>query len=452
MLDATFVVNETARVLHFNFPVIAARMRHRNLSGHRRTAILVASVAVALACGSTSARGQGGPAPVVVAPVIEREVASSQSFVANVNPRRRSTVGSAVDGRVAEYLVDAGQAVETNEPLALLRTKTIEIEVAGAEAELDLRRAELAELHNGSRPAEIELAEATMRAAEAANVYAKAKLARAERLFNSSSGLSQDEFEATKSEAVAAIANASAANSSLELVREGPRTEQIDQAAARVAVQEQIVAGLKDRLSKYTIRSPFNGYVSSELTEAGAWVRQGDPVAEVVEIDPVEVEVFVPESSIRFVKKGVSCSLSFDALPGETFTGTVDQIVPLADSRSRTFPVRVLVENPLVDARHALLPGMLARAFLPTGDSQVRMLVAKDALQLGGPNPTLLKVTGEQVTIVPVRTGPSMGSWISVESLSPDGLQVGDLVVTRGNERLRGGQAVIISETQTPPQ
>ena len=244
----------------FHFPVITARMRHRTRSGRRRTAILVASVAVALACGPTAVLGQGGPAPVVVAPVIEREVASSQSFVANVNPRRRSIIGSAVDGRVAEYLVDAGQAVEANEPLALLRTKTIEIEVAGAEAELELRRAELAELHNGSRPAEIELAEATMRAAEAANDYAKAKLARAERLFNSSSGLSQDEFEATKSEALTAIANASAASSSLELVREGPRTEQIDQAAARVAVQEQIVAGLKDRLSKYTIRSPFDGY------------------------------------------------------------------------------------------------------------------------------------------------------------------------------------------------
>ena len=162
--------------------------------------------------------------------------------------------------------------------------------------------------------------------------------------------------------------------------------------------------------------------------------------------------MFVPESSIRFVKKGVTCLLSFDALPGETFTGTVDQIVPLADSRSRTFPVRVLVENPPVDSRHALLPGMLARAFLPTGDSELRMLVAKDALRLGGPSPTLLKVAGEQVTIVPVRTGPSMGSWISVESLAPDGLQVGDLVVTRGNERLRPGQTVKISETQSPPK
>jgi HlyD family secretion protein len=426
-------------------------MRYLSLSAARYGRMLIGLAVACFAIGSTLARGQGGPATVVVAPVIEREVASSQNFVANVNPRRRSVVGSAANGRIAEYLVDAGQAVEANQPLAQLRTKTIEIELAGAEAELELRRSELDELRNGSRPAEIELAEATARAVEASSDYAKAKLSRAERLFKTSSGFSQDEFEAAKAEALTAIAKVSEAKSSLQLVREGPRQEQIGQAAARVAVQEQIVAGLTDRLSKYTIRSPFNGFITSELTEAGAWVREGDAIAEVVEIDPVEVEVFVPESSIRFVKKGITCSLIVDAFPDKIFTGTVDQIVPLADSRSRTFPVRVLVENPLVESDHALLPGMLARVSLPTGSSKIRMLVAKDALRLGGASPTVLKIEGDMTAIIPVRTGPAMGSWISVESLEPDALKVDDLVVTRGNERLRPGQQVKISQRQSPP-
>jgi hypothetical protein len=71
---------------------------------------------------------QGGPpaAPVVVAPVIEREVASFRSFVGNVNPNRQSMIGSAVDGRVVEYLIRAGQQVEEGQPLAKLRTGTID--------------------------------------------------------------------------------------------------------------------------------------------------------------------------------------------------------------------------------------------------------------------------------------------------------------------------------------
>jgi hypothetical protein len=79
------------------------------------------------------------------------------------------------------------------------------------------------------------------------------------------------------------------------------------------------------------------------------------------------------------------------------------------------------------------------------------MLVAKDALRLGGANPTVIKVVGDKTVIVAVRTGPAMGSWISVEPVASGALKVDDLVVTRGNERLRPGQEVKISEHQSPP-
>lgn len=418
--------------------------------GDFRTPVAMTALLVSLAT-ATSGWAQGGPAPVVVAPVVEREVASEQSFVANVNPRRRTMIGSAVDGRVLEYLVNAGEAVDAGQALAQLRTRTIEIELAGAEAELELRQAELAELENGSRPEEIALAEASTAAARAAHEYAQSKLARAERLYQSSSGLSRDEYESVRAEALSAAAELNQAESNERLVREGPRAEQIEQAAAQVAMQQQVVDGLKDRLAKYTIRSPFRGFVVSELTEAGAWVQQGGEVAEVVEIDPVEVEVFVPESNIRFVQPGDEAKLSIESAPGETFTGTIDQIVPLADGRSRTFPVRILVENPQKDSRHALLPGMLARVSLPTGQLKPRLMVPKDALQLGGATAVVVQVVDGEARIVPVRTGASMGSWIAVEPLSSTDLRPDDLVVTRGNERLRPGQAVTISKRQPPP-
>jgi multidrug efflux pump subunit AcrA (membrane-fusion protein) len=413
----------------------------------RTTVALLASVGLL-----GQAIGQGGPATVVVAPVIEREVTPTQSFVANVRPRRDSVIGSAVDGRVEHYLVNAGQAVKEGQELAQLRTRTIKIEVAAAEAELTLRRAELAELENGSRPEEIQLAEASARAAEAGMEYATAKLARAERLFLNKSGVSKDEYEAARAESITATERATEAKYSLKLMRDGPRTERIEQARARRDMQEQVVAGLRDRESKYTICAPFDGFVAAELSEAGAWVKQGDALAQVVEIDPVEVEVFVPESNVRFVRKGNRCVVQVSALGEKGFPGTIDQVVPLADNRSRTFPVRILVDNPGSESRHELMPGMLARAILPTGQASVRMLVPKDALQFGGPNPIVFKVDSDKAVLVPVRTGPSLESWIAVESLAPDALKPDDLVVTRGNERLRPGQDLVISERQSPPE
>ena len=416
-----------------------------------RTPVAIGAALLTSLMVVTTGWAQGGPSPVVVAPVIQREVASQQSFVANVNPHRRTTIGSAVDGRVLEYLVNAGAAVEEDQPLAQLRTTTIEIELAGAQAELELREAELAELKNGSRPEEIALAEAATEAARAAHEYAQAKLARARRLFETSAGLSRDEYESVRADALAAAAELDRAQSNERLVREGPRVEQIEQAAAQVEVQQQVVDRLKDQLSKYTIRSPFRGFVVSEHTEAGAWVQQGGAVAEVVEIDPVEVEVFVPESNIRFIQPGDQAQLTVEAAPGKSFTGKIDEIVPLADARARTFPVRIVVDNPEVGSRRALLPGMLARVSLPSGGHEPNLLVPKDALQLGGATPKVVQVVDGQAHLVPVRTGASMGTWIAVEPLNESALRPGDLVVTHGNERLLPGQAVTISRQQSPP-
>ncbi len=437
----------TVEPLRNPFPDRGVRRRPAQLIG---LTLLLALIGGAIA--PSPAAAQQGPASVVVAPVIEQEIASRKSFVANVNPRRRSVVGSAVDGRVLEYKVDAGESVEAGQPLAQLRTQTIEIELAGAEAELELRRRELEELENGSRPEEIALAEASARAAEASNEYAQARLGRAERLFRDGSGLSQDEFESARAAALEAAANLVGSQSSLQLAREGPRQEQIDQAAAQVAVQQQVVEGLKDRVEKYTVRAPFAGFVSSELTEAGSWVREGDPVAEVIEIDPVEVEVFIPESIVRFVQRGDLTEVTVGALPGDSFIGRVDRLVPLGDGRSRTFPVRLLVENPADDLQHALLPGMLANVSMPSDKKQTRLLVPKDALQLGGKESTILRVVNGKAAPVAVRTGPALGSWISVEPIEPGGLSVDDEVVTRGNERLRPGQEVSISDRQEPPE
>jgi multidrug efflux pump subunit AcrA (membrane-fusion protein) len=391
------------------------------------------------------AKAQQGPASVVVADVLRFDVSARQSFVGNVVANRRVIVGSAVDGRVLDSPIKAGQPIATRDTLALVRTVTIEIEIEAAKAELELRVAELEELQNGSRPEEIQLAEASLEAAGALRDYAKTKFSRAERLIASGSGISQDEFEEARSEYLRAVAMVAEASSQLELVRQGPRPEKIRQAAARVEVQKQVIAGLEDRLDKYTVRAPFDGFVITEMTQAGAWLTQGQAVAEIVEIDPIEIELFVPESNIGFVRKGLQVVVRVDALPGRDFPGEVVQIVPFADPRARTFPVKVRVPNPAEEAGHPLLPGMLAQVRLPTSLARESLMVPKDALQLGGEQPVVMKVADGKAVSVAVVVGPSLGNLIAVEPAGDAVLDEGDLVVVRGNERLRNDQAVVIA-------
>lgn len=411
-----------------------------------RARIGVAAAALWVSLGSLhGAAAQQGAANVVVADVVRVDVAARQSFVGNVTPFRRVVVGSAVDGRVLEYPIRAGQQVAAQQTLAQLRTAMIEIEIEGAKAELQLRLAELEELRNGSRPEELRLAQAGVEAATAMQAFATARYNRAQRLARDGSGISQDEYEEARAQALQASAALAEATAQLDLVRQGPRQERIQQAAARAEVQQQMIAALEDRRDRFTVLAPFDGFVATELTQSGAWLQQGMAVAEIVDIDPVEVEVFVPESNIGFIRRGLKCTVRVEAFPGRDFPGEVVQIVPLADARARTFPVKVRVDNPAQDGQHALLPGMLAHVRLPTSSQSQELMVHKDALQLGGPQPVVFKIVDAAAVAVAVTPGVSLDSLIAVEPAGEVLLSEGDQIVVRGNERLRGGQAVNVT-------
>ena len=121
----------------------------------------------------------------MAAPVVEQTVAATQTFVGTVMPLRVATIGSAVGGRVIERPVEEGDRVEANQAVAQLLTDTIALEVAGAEGELELRKQQLAELENGTRPEEIAQAEARMAAAAARQEFLDARYARMQSLLDS---------------------------------------------------------------------------------------------------------------------------------------------------------------------------------------------------------------------------------------------------------------------------
>ena len=110
---------------------------------------LLIGFAAALPCSLALAQG-GPPATVVAERVVEESLATGKAFVGTLMPQRRSVVGTAVDGRVVEFIAKEGTWVQKGDPLAKLLTNTIEIEIKSAEAELNLREKELEEMLTGS--------------------------------------------------------------------------------------------------------------------------------------------------------------------------------------------------------------------------------------------------------------------------------------------------------------
>jgi RND family efflux transporter MFP subunit len=394
------------------------------------------------------------PASVVVAPVIQREVSAGQTFVGAAMPSRKSIVGSAVEGRVEKLFVNDGEPVslgeqdesglQRGEPVAQLLTDTISLEVGVAAAEKLLREQELAELEAGSRAEEIAQAKAKLGSAEALKEFAQSRYSRVKALFEQGKTTSREEFEESLSVFLAADQNQIAAQAAHQMAVAGPRPEQIAQARARLQMATEQWKKLESQKAKYTIRAPFDGFVVAKRTEVGEWVKPGDPVVEVVALDPIEIEVTVPEVYIRHVNLGGQVSVRFDALSDQTFTGEVARVIPNADLRSRTFPVKVQLANPKGADGHLIKAGMVARVTLAVGPKVQATLVPKDALVLGGPQPIVMLVVDDPqakvktVRPVPVQLGIAEAAFIQVTG----DLRAGQEVVVVGNERVRPGQPI----------
>jgi len=434
----------------------------------RWNAWALASVAVAVASRGPQALCQQA-VPVVAAVVSTQELQAGQPFVGTVMPARTSDVGSAVDGRLVAMPVEEGQRVEEGEPIAELLRGLLEIERAGALAELDRLRQVLGELEAGSRPEELDQARALVAGFEARLDYARGRLDRLKRLAERGTSTA-DELQDAQTELRSTEAQLQGGRAALALAVAGPRKEQIAQAAAAVAVQEAAVERINDQLGKHTIRAPFAGWIVERFAEKGQWLNRGGLVARVAELDRVEVEARVPELSVRGLRPGGDVRLEFDAVPQQSWIGTIIRVVPQADLLSRSFPVRIAVENRVIDGTPQLKGGMLARAWLPVGATGSATVVPKDALVLGGPRPIVFVIDPSEggaasgdaaagagsVRPVEVAVGAAVGGGVEVRGA----LQPGTLVVIRGNERLRPGTAVAYelasapkaAAARTPPQ
>ncbi len=405
------------------------------------------------------------PAPkVFVVSVRQDTVSEPRSFVGTIKPLRKSIVGSAAPGRVEEYLVNDGDFVTKGQPIAHLRRGIIGAEKKAAEAELRLRKAELAELAD-SWGDKVKHAQAKLASAQAMLAFRESKRERGKTLGPSATREELEENIALASQTQALVEEAITA---VRLLTRGPNQQlepghkneaEMTAAAtwtyalgeAKIAVQAAEVERLTEQFDRHTMFAPFDGYVTAELTEVGQWVMQGDPVAEIVELSQVDVEVGVLEDYVARLDLSIVGDVEVPALRGQRFEGRIAVINPQADARARTFPIKVRVQNTIDAMKGPLLKaGMFARVTLGVGEPLSVPLIPKDAVVLGGKIPLVYVVDtdkGGKMTVrpVPVTLGASRGLWISVGNGE---IKEGEQIVVEGNERLRPMQEVRIEKRE----
>jgi RND family efflux transporter MFP subunit len=184
---------------------------------------------------------------------------------------------------------------------------------------------------------------------------------------------------------------------------------------------------------KKNIKAPFNGIVMEKSVEKGEWVKIGGTVAVVADDSEIDIIVDVPAEMLQYLKSGREIDITAGALK---LKGKFISFVPKGDVATRTFSVKIRLKNP-----DGLVEGMEARALLPTASRQKSLLVARDALVVKFGKNVVFVVEEGKAKMVPVAIQGYSGLLVGVAG--PD-LEAGQQVVVKGNERLFGGEQLVI--------
>lgn len=213
---------------------------------------------------------------------------------------------------------------------------------------------------------------------------------------------------------------------------------QVDQAIANEKLAQK-------RLSDASLYAPAAGFISKRAIEPGQTASSGNPVFEIVMLDPVEINVGVPETDIHLVRVGQTASVTIPALPTESFEGKVRVINVSADPNTRTYMTRIVVPNPA----HILRVGMVAEARIEA-DRTVHLVTLPVETILRDPQGATIVFVyypeQQRVYAKRVETGVVYGREIAIKS----GLSGDEAVVFAGQERLRDGTVVSLTGGSAP--
>ncbi len=371
-----------------------------HMSGLRSSAMVVMSAVLGLTLAVSSAHGEKpGDTLVSVDEVVYGPVSQTFPLIGRLIARRAGKVAARISGPVREIFVEVGDRVEKGAPIAALVSDRLEWRRRLRIAEVDRYKAagESARALSNLRVQELNRLKKLRKSA----AFSKA------RLNDKSQEVAQARGAVLEADAVLASAVANL------------RLAEID-------------------LSYVTIRAPYSGVVSQRHTEVGAYVNTGGAVVSLIDNQHLEIEAAVPAEYVTSLRPGSMVTFRLDGEGAKTMNAQVRAMVPEENPLTRTRTVRFTPD--LADAGDYLADSQSVTLQLPIGILRNAVTVDKDAILNRNGKNMVFVVGSNTADIRPVTLGQAVGDRFEVIT----GLAPGDVVVVRGNERLRPGENVRI--------
>jgi len=338
-----------------------------------------------------AAMTRGRTLTVEVMPAFNKNITPVLTFTASLDPIWRSDISPKVDGRIETLFTDEAQKVSAGQVIANLENIEFSAQVNQAQGTLSSTSADLAQ--------------------------AKSDLARNKRLVEQG-GVSQQQYEASMAK-VASL--------------EG----QLRASQGNLGYQQS-------RLGFTDVVTPHAGIVMTRYLQAGDYAKAGTAIFTIADTSIMLAKATVGEGQITQVKLGDSAQVLIEALSDQPFTGKITKIAPAAAVPARTFTLEVSIDNGL----GTLLSGLTAKVMAKGKEINNALVVPESALVLFEDQQTVFVVTGDQVVQRKLRLG-YIGNGVA-EVLS--GLNLGDLIVVKGQNTIRDGSKVQVTATREAGQ
>jgi len=212
--------------------------------------------------------------------------------------------------------------------------------------------------------------------------------------------------------------------------------QDLDDAVAALKVAEANLALARTRLAKTRITAPFGGLAGKRRVSTGAFLRVGETITDLAQIDQLRVNFAVPERILGSMRVGAEVALLTTAYPDHQLIGTIDVIEPQLDPISRNVGIVARVANP----DELLRPGMSATVTAVLHERADALTVPSAAVFVEGGQAYVYVVKPDSVvTRTPVTLGTRLTDVVEVT----EGLNYGQQVVRAGHQKLYEGAKVM---------
>jgi len=224
-----------------------------------------------------------------------------------------------------------------------------------------------------------------------------------------------------------------------------------DSATAQSRETEARVGEIRAAIERKTIRAPFSGMLGIRQVNKGQYLAGGDPLVTLQSLNPIYVNVGVPQQAIGQVRVGRAVRITTENLGNVAFDGRVTAIDSVVDEKTRNIQVQATLANP--DGK--LRPGMFVQTEMILGANQAVIALPASAISYAPYGDSVFVVsdmkddkgrTYRGVRQQIVKVGPARGDQIAVLS----GIKAGEEVVTSGLFKLRNGAAVQVNNKVKP--